>query len=251
VVRTTSDAEPAGLHLAQALLAQLTAFWDSHVAAGPPEGADPFELPLTQTGEDQTGDAVNPYWEIVRSLPRWPLSGEPCANPHIPGLPALRGIKDLLRRNFAWAIPSPGDIRWIANTVRAHQVAAVTEVGAGAGYWAWQLTQAGIGVDATDANPPSETYVPIRRAEAAAAASASGARVLLLVWPPLDDSMAADALRLFRGDLLIYCGEEATGCTAGDDFFDLLDEAWERVGTSPHHRTWQACDDILAAWRRR
>jgi len=239
------------MQLAQALLAQLTAFWDSPASVSRPKAADPFELPLIQTGEDQTSDAVNPYWEIVRQLPRWPLSGEPCANPHIPGLPGLRGIKDLLRRSFAWAIPSPGDIRWIADILRARGVAAVTEVGAGTGYWAWQLTQAGIEVDATDANPPSGTYAPVRRAGAATAASAPAARVLLLAWPPLDDSMAADALRSFTGDLLIYCGEEATGCTAGDEFFDLLGEAWERVGTSPHHRTWQACDDILAAWRRR
>ncbi len=229
------------------LTAALAAFWDSP-AADPLDGADRYDPPLALTGQDQQPVGANPYWEIVRWLPRFPLTGEPFANPRIPALPGLLGIKRQLRRRFSYAIPSPGDIGWIAETARAHRITGITEAGAGAGYWAWQLTQAGIPVDATDRDPPPGTYAPVTATDAADAASGA-AGALLLVWPPLDDPMAADAVRAFTGNLLIYCGEEADGCTADGEFFDLLG-AWDQLDASPHHVTWEGADDTLTIWRR-
>src|SRR5215475_14967917 len=109
-----------GEQLGRVLAAELDAFWGSSAAASYPVGADRFDSPLIQTSQDQATESANPYWEIVRRLPRFPGSGELFANLHIPALPSLRGIKGQLRRHFAYAIPSPGDIRWIADTVRAH-----------------------------------------------------------------------------------------------------------------------------------
>jgi hypothetical protein len=252
VAAARGGAAAAGQRFAEDLVAQLAEFWGGRTSATEPaRGEDQVDLPLIRAGLDQVSDAINPYWDVVRWLPRWPFSGEPCANPHIPGFPALLGIKDRLRQLFAWAIPSPGDVGWIADTLHGNGASAVTEVGAGAGYWAWQLTQAGIQVDASDANPPAQAYAPVQREVAATAAASAGVRALLLAWPPPEDPMAADALRSFPGDLLVYCGEEVTGCTASDEFFDVLDEEWEPIGTSPHHVTWESCDDVLAVWRRR
>ena len=94
------------MELARTLTAQLAAFWDSP-AADPPDGADRYDPPLALTGQDQQPVGANPYWEIVRWLPRFPLTGEPFANPRIPALPGLLGIKRQLRKQFSYAIPSP------------------------------------------------------------------------------------------------------------------------------------------------
>ena len=57
------------------------------------------------------------------------------------------------------------------------------------------------------------------------------------------------AVRAFTGDLVIYCGEEADGCTADGGFFDLLG-AWDQLDASPRHVTWEGADDTLTTWRR-
>jgi len=51
-------------------------------------------------------------------------------------------------------------------------------------------------------------------------------RTLLLCWPELDSSFAADALKAFRGSRLVYIGEGRGGATARKDFFDLLAKEW-------------------------
>jgi hypothetical protein len=62
--------------------------------------------------------------------------------------------------------------------------------------------------------------------------------------------MAAAAACAFTGNLLIYCGEQADGCTADGGFFDLLG-AWDQLDdASPHHVTWEGAADTLTIWRR-
>lgn len=75
-------------------------------------------------------------------------------------------------------------------------------------------------------------------------------RVLLLCWPPYDNPFAADALRAFQGDTLIYIGEGTGGCCADDDFFDLLDE-WEEVDYFREHVQWSGLRDGAGVYRRR
>lgn len=53
-------------------------------------------------------------------------------------------------------------------------------------------------------------------------------RILMLVYPPADDTLAADALRAYTAltaahDTLVYVGEGRRGANASDDFFDLLE----------------------------
>jgi SAM-dependent methyltransferase len=111
----------------------------------------------------------NPYWdELVASghrgglaLPyevagfcRWPGSFM-CDRDH-------RG-RDELAPLYAWAIPSPGSIAWIVDVLDG---TPLLEVGAGRGYWAALLAQAGIDVVAFDHHPPQHggnRYVTERR----------------------------------------------------------------------------------------
>jgi len=153
----------------------------------------------------------------------------------------------VMRRSYSYALPDEDLIRRIAED------APIVEVGAGLGYWAWLLRQAGAEVRATDVRPPAQYFdargrlcpTPGRRrgrpnkwfeprpawtfvgeADAAAAAAPETA-ALLIVWPPYNEPMAAAALRAFRGAVLWYVGEGRGGACADDAFFDALEEDWE------------------------
>lgn len=119
--------------------------------------------PIRGSGLDQDMPAgiENPLWEIVREMP-----GEPDymgRGFEVNGFWS-RFDQDVLNRAYAaglerqalcvrytWSIPSPGDIAWIRNQIDGR---GIVEIGAGGGYWAWQLQQAGVDVVAYDPYPP-------------------------------------------------------------------------------------------------
>lgn len=193
----------------------------------------------------------NPYWTIVRQLP-W-VSGAQgrCPDGFARGLPVGH---HLLTKRYSWAIPSPGDMVWLAVVLGGR---GLVEIGAGSGYWSWQARQAGIDVIAYEpADPATNTftdgteYLALRRADHRAA-RAHPDRALLLCWPSHDDPWAAHALRAYTGDLLVYIGEGRGGRCADQDFFRLLDREWTLIGTSRHHITWRFAHSTMTAYRRR
>lgn len=233
-------------------LADIRAWW----ANGGPE-ADSF-LRFTPIAGGPRDQAVpegvdNPYWEIVRQLP--------CTDSGWEGLTPYsysRGLidtcsRETLVRRYAWAIPSPGDIAWMAGVLDGR---GLVEVGAGAGYWAWQARQAGIDTVAYEPHHPDDNkyvdgheWTTVLR-DGNDAAKHHPDRALLLCWPSYSDPWAAHTLATYTGDLLIYVGESDGGCCADDAFFEMLDAEWEEVGRSPHHVTWWAIHCGMRAYRR-
>ena len=188
------------------------------------------------------------------------------------GRPHAHVLINARRRRYAYALPDEALIRRIAED------APIVEVGAGLGYWAWLLRQAGAEVRATDVRPPAQYYdmrgrlafTPGRRpgrpndwfesrpawtlveeADAAsAAAAAPETAALLLVWPPYNDPMAAAALRAFRGAVVWYVGEGRGGACADAAFFDELEHAWEQDDLHALIR-FPGMHDWAHRWRRR
>jgi hypothetical protein len=204
-------------------------------------------LPLAGGPHHQAAEADNPYWEIVRWLPA--PDGRPDGITR--GLPVGH---HLLTRRYAWAITSPGDIAWLRKTTGDR---GLVEVGAGSGYWAWQAHQAGIDVIAYEPADPAVNaytdgteYFPLKRDDHEAARHHPD-RALLLCWPSADEPWAADALRAYAGDLLVYVGQDRGGHCADDGFFDLLDQKWTRIDTSTAHVGWRHTHSAMTAYRRR
>ena len=200
---------------------------------------------ITPTGID------NPYWEIVRQLPsvRDALAGS-CPDGFARELPVGH---HLLTKRYSWAIPSPGDIGWLAQILGRR---GLVEIGAGSGYWAWQARQAGIDVIAYEPADSSVNtftdgieYLPMLR-DGHTAARHHPDRALLLCWPSQGDPWAAGTLRAYTGDLLIYIGQGQGGQCADDGFFHLLDRGWTAVGTSTHHVTWRHAHSTMTAYHR-
>jgi hypothetical protein len=68
--------------------------------------------------------------------------------------------------------------------------------------------------------------------------------VLFMSWPPCWGDMASSCLAAHHGSKLIYIGEPWGGCTADDDFFDMLDNGWNMVGNYPM-KNFQGINDHL------
>lgn len=184
-----------------------------------------------------------------------------------------------LVRKFSWAIPNSEAIDAIVGLG-----CPVVEMGAGTGYWAALLAARGVRVQAFDQAPPvadcrNNHYHPGARAWfrvdrgsveklsvpcillGRGASRLCGGRVvcdlygadrraLMLCWPPYSDAFASDALKAFRGNLLVYIGEGAGGCTGDDAFHQMLDADWnfERNVAIPQ---WDGIHDSVMIYRRK
>src|SRR5947209_8015315 len=90
----------------------------------------------------------NPYWSEVRSL---------FANKkHISNKEYYQWIikhaeaREKCCRSYAFAIADPASVAFVANHIGPRAI----EIGAGTGYWAWQLSQHGVDIKAFDIAPP-------------------------------------------------------------------------------------------------
>jgi hypothetical protein len=217
--------------------------------------------------EDQlTPDRIsNPYWDVVRWMPAeayW--SGTALEPTYVSSafdkttaiqLNEFGASRHHLAARYAWSIPTPGDMQWTTGILDGR---SVVEIGAGTGYWAWQLEQAGADVAAYDPHPPADDnnyckhgpYTTVLQDDATAVRHHQD-RALLMVWPPYEGEHARHALSLYTGDLLIYAGEGHGGCTADDGFYELLAAEWDEVSVAPQHVTWSGIHCQLAAYRRK
>ncbi|MFF2086997.1 hypothetical protein ACFVVM_24755 [Nocardia sp. NPDC058176] len=216
------------------------------------------------------GESANPYWAIVEPIVG--AGAEGCRR--IPGAGAggsarLGYAQTVLQETYAYAVPSPGTLDWIATVAGGR---GVCEVGAGRGYWAAMLAGGGIDVVAFDSEPPevvanpSFPNAPGRRATWHPVAGLSeleqgwesqqlGNRVLFLCWPPgWEDPMSAETLRNYvaaGGDRVIYIGEPKGGKTGSDEFFDELAAGWSLVSSDDSFVSWWNLDDVAQYWQLR
>jgi hypothetical protein len=152
--------------------------------------------------------------------------------------------------DYAWAIPDERAIATIVNR------GPVVEIGAGAGYWAALIHAAGGDIVTYDTAPPalgpsrwtSAVWYPVTAGGPEQAANHPD-RTLLLIWPPYEEPMAADTLDTYTGDTVIYVGEGHGGCTADDQFHQMLDRHWTLVDNL-HIPQWFGLHDRLTIWER-
>ena len=226
-----------------------------------------FDLRLVHyaTGGDAT--STNPYWDIVapsvsdRSGHRLVDGGNP------DGSGRLAYAQMTLQAMYAYAIPAPSTLRWVSEFCAGRPV---VELGAGRGYWASQLSRAGLQTDAYDVEPPDTTVnVSFDRApgqkdvwylvgmvdDFVSRSDSLADHVLLLCWPPgWGNTMASDTLAKFvdaGGTHLIYIGEPKGGKTGNDAFFDALSSGWELTSQDSDYVSWWNLSDVAQGWVRR
>lgn len=215
------------------------------------------------------GESDNPYWDIVGpAVGTGPVerNGRREVNGGTPGGSGRLAYAQLiLQATYAYAIPSPQTVQWIARHCAGR---GLLELGAGRGYWAYQLGRIGLDVAAFDSEPPDRTrnvsfpdaagqqqiwHEVGGPADLADAWSAN--RVLFLCWPPgWGNPMSSEALASYAqagGDRLIYIGEPPGGKTGTDDFFASLAAEWILVDQDPAYVAWWNLRDVAQFWTRR
>ena len=186
----------------------------------------------------------NPYLSYFLALPSG-CRRDPDAAPDYRDLlaPGWIAFKNAVAGAYSWAVPTVEAVSAIAR-----RAPRVLEVGAGSGYWSWQLAQAGVDVVAVDAAPPAAAWHRVWPGNELAAAG-DPSRALLLCWPPWNSPMALNALLLHAGDTVVYIGEWNRGC-AEPRFFDSLSKGYDLVETIAIPQWWERTDVVTIHQRR-
>jgi hypothetical protein len=256
MTETETDRKPLD---AAALLADLADWW----ASPSPDkfsGKIPGRIAGSDWDQPVPEGTENPYWEIIRQLPLesmrmpWQTRPEPTTRVYVSS-GDFRYFADrfALTGTYSWSIPSPGDIAWIKGILGGR---GVVEPGAGTGYWAWQMEQAGIDAVAYEPHEVADNKFAYREwttllRDDHSAPKHHPDRALFLCWPNYSEPWAAQALSCYAGDMLIYAGEGEGGCTADDEFYRLVESEWDEIGDSPKHISYWGIHCYLTAYRRR
>ncbi len=240
--------------------------------------ADPASLRPIVIGAYDTDFAIAPYHhgprdevpEAERDITRFSAheGDRKIANPYLDEVLALieeRGATDrddllvLLGEarsdfigRYAFSIPTLDIIEEIA------ALTPLVEIGAGNGYWARCLADAGADIIAYDRRPPGEeapwdwregnqwfddTWYHVEEGDEAMA-GLYPERALLLCWPPINDPMAANALHRYiqaGGQSLIFIGSR--GSCGDDDFFEMLGAM--KLRSKAKLWSWPGVDDWM------
>ena len=162
--------------------------------------------------------------------------------------------REYFAAEYGWSVPDKKAIKEIQEFIGGD---SVLEIGAGYGMWAKLMQDAGISITPTDSFSNRGAFVPLDKSftniEDANANKAIGKyrnhNVLMIVWPPYCDPFAANSLKKFTGNKLIFIGEGYKGCTADDEFFDILTNEWSRIKRVDIPR-WVCKHDSLELWVR-
>lgn len=206
----------------------------------------------------------NPYWDIVAPSVHERDGRRVVDGGSTEGSARLLFAQMALQAAYAYAIPSPETLDWVMNFCDGRPV---TELGAGRGYWASQLSRVGQAVTAYELEPPNEIEnISFPRAEGQTdvwhpVSGLNGlsfddhaSNVLFLCWPPgWGNSMASRMLADFEssgGDRLIYIGEPKGGKTGDDAFFDALSDRWRLDSMDSQFVSWWNLADAAQGWVR-
>jgi SAM-dependent methyltransferase len=164
-------------------------------------------------------------------------------------------VRERYIERFGFAIITPKVIRLLK------PYAPILEVGAGSGYWAYELRRAGIKVTATDPGRGmyglrngmahwKKPWTRIFRLDGCAAIRKYRRPTLLMVWPDYKATWPNQCLTAFRGSTVIYVGEGDGGCTADDAFHATLAGKFELEAVHPIPQ-FHGLHDRMQIWKRR
>ena len=147
---------------------------------------------------------------------------------------------------------------WVKPLARWLGDRPVLEIMAGSGYFSYALQKYGCKVKATDNYSWKENfslmneYIQVENIDCLDAIRKYGKDVkfILCSWPYMDNK-ANECLKLMRKVnpkcRMIYVGEELSGCTANDAFFNNLEECYIKGfdDAVSNYRRWQSIHDDI------
>lgn len=162
-------------------------------------------------------------------------------------------LRDAYLSKFGFAVLTRGAVKAL------QPYGPMVEVGAGSGYWAHELKQAGVDIVATEPFPgqrgryrvtPWTLYTDMEKLTALEAVKKYSMRTLLTVWPDYDNPWVPEMLKAYAGPCVIYVGESPGGCTGNDEFHDYLERAFKKVKGISIPK-FPGIHDWITIWKRR
>ena len=156
-------------------------------------------------------------------------------------------FRDKLVKLYAWAVTDP---KALDEIVKVSKDIGIVEIGAGRGYWASILASYGVNVAAYDIWKDENVgfYHPVGKAGEKAILKHQD-RALFLCWPPYATLMAYNSVVKYKGNTIIYIGEDKGGCNADDKFFDYVSNKF-KLDSIIHMAKWDSLYDNLYIYRR-
>jgi hypothetical protein len=167
----------------------------------------------------------------------------------------VRGLsREAHIKEFGFAVLTEEAVETIA------QYGPCLEVGAGSGYWSYELRKVGVDIIVTDPEPPGEgsknpypfakTWLEIERLTALDAIAKYPNRTLLTVWPSYDSAWTGEMLQTFQGNRIVYVGEGHGGCTGDDVMHEHLEAHFDVIETLDIPR-FLGLHDSLTVYKRK
>lgn len=186
-------------------------------------GISPFPFP--DLLEDLRDYAYNPCWA---ELSRYLINDKEIEYKRMDAqdrYPLQQRIID----TYTWSIPDPKSIKFVRTFIQTMgSTARVIEIGAGTGYWAWQLSQGGMHVMAYDCAVYENSWYEVRKGGPEILQYFDGQDdILFLCWPELDNGIATNCLKNFKGRRIIYIGHERF--TGDKEFHAEVKEKWKLI----------------------
>lgn len=157
--------------------------------------------------------------------------------------------RDVLTKRYAWAIPDERALAALA------ALSPIVELGAGSGYWTYELRKRGAVVAPYDINPYplfngyiSWSWVAVAKGGAEKAMRHHAERTLFICWPNGHEDFAR-AVELHRGDHVVLIGEGTAGGCTGSEALDEALSIYEEIETIRIPR-WMGLHDYLMVFRR-
>lgn len=165
-------------------------------------------------------------------------------------------VREVGVKEFAWAVPNVEALVCIHDVLERRRVPKLLELGAGSGYWAYELERIGGKISKLDILCYDLPHEPVALAELGRTTEyyhftkqwfhvrrpksplvqqsrliAAHNAALMLVWPNYETSFADHSLRDFAGNTFIYIGEGPYGCTGDAKFHARVAREWKRIET--------------------
>jgi len=160
-------------------------------------------------------------------------------------------LRNELVPKYSFAVPNQEALDEIKNLG-----VKIIEIGAGTGYWAHMLNQNGVDIICFDKYSTTYSHGPWQKywfnVESGGPEKIKDYpdRVLFLCWPDYGNKMATKCLKSYKGEYVIYIGESHGGCTADEEFFDVIERDFELVKRIEIPQ-WYGIHDELYIFKRR
>lgn len=152
---------------------------------------------------------------------------------------------------YSWSVPTEEALHELG------KISPLVEIGAGSGYWAHLLRERGYKILPIDKHPREsnhynhkKTWVDVYEGDESILHKMHSSTNLFLCWPPYNDSMATNCLKMFRGRKVAYIGEGPYGCTGNEEFHDILEDKWD-LDVTVYIPQWEGIHDSLYIYNRR